>query len=242
MVEKVKKTTKKVAVKTVKPAETKIAGVSAKVYDMSGKAAGSITLPGEMFGAKINPTLMAQAVRVYLFSQRRGMASSKTRGEVNGTTKKIYRQKGTGRARHGAAKAPIFVGGGITFGPKPRDFSLELPKKMKKKALFSALTAKLQEDKIKIVDFKDAAGRTQEITKTLKSLELMSKKGEVKKLMVIVDAGAGNVLRASRNIKGATVQNVGNLTTYEIVNSNNLLFAKSSIEGLSKTFLKVKAE
>ena len=86
----------------------------------------SITLPKEIFDAKINNPLMAQAVRVYLANQRRGTLKTKSRGEVAISTRKIYRQKGTGRARHGAASAPIFVGGGIAFGPKPRDFSLKL--------------------------------------------------------------------------------------------------------------------
>lgn len=212
--------------------------VSASVYAMSGKAAGKISLPGEIFNAKVNPELMAQAVRVYLFGQRRGTASTKTRGEVRGTTKKIYRQKGTGRARHGAAKAPIFVGGGITFGPRPHDFSLDFPKKMKKKALFSALTEKLQEENLKIVDMGPITGKTREMVQTLKNLSLLSKNGSVRKVMVIVDHEGEIVLRASKNIEGVVVQNVSSLNTYEIINSNKIIFMKESIETLKKVFLK----
>ena len=107
------------------------ATVSVNVVGIDGKISGKIALPGEIFGEKVNKALLAQAVRVYLANQRQGNASTKTRGEVEGSTRKIYRQKGTGRARHGSVRAPIFVKGGIVFGPKPRDFSLDMPKKKK---------------------------------------------------------------------------------------------------------------
>lgn len=228
----------KVEAKLNTPAKSQKADISVSVYGADGKTAGKIALPGEIFGAKINPTLMAQAVRVYMATQRRGMASTKTRSEVNGTTKKIYRQKGTGRARHGAAKAPLFVGGGITFGPRPHDFGLTLPKKMKKAALFSALTSKLQENNVKVLDGAALSGKTREMVTTLKSLELTSKKGTANKVMVVVDGEGKLVAQGARNIMGTTIQNVSNLTTYEILNSKSLLFTKGSIETLKKTFLK----
>jgi large subunit ribosomal protein L4 len=124
------------------PKET---GLKLSVYDLKGAIAESLTLPKEIFGAKINNSLMAQAVRVYLANQRRGTLKTKSRGEVAISTRKIYRQKGTGRARHGAKSAPIFVGGGIAFGPKPRDFSMKLNQNMRRVALFSALSAKLRD-------------------------------------------------------------------------------------------------
>src|SRR5258708_225116 len=126
-----------------KKTEKKYTPVSVDVIGVDGKVSGKVSLPGEMFGEKVNKTLLAQAVRVYLANQRQGNASTKTRGEVDGSTAKIYRQKGTGRARHGSKRAPIFVKGGLVFGPKPRDFSLALPQKMKRKALFGALSAKV---------------------------------------------------------------------------------------------------
>src|SRR5207248_616028 len=98
------------------------------------KASGKVSLPKEIFAETVNKKLLAQAVRVYLANKRQGNASTKTRGEVEGSTRKIYRQKGTGNARHGSIRAPIFVKGGIVHGPRPRDFSLGLSKKMRRKA------------------------------------------------------------------------------------------------------------
>src|SRR3972149_4980450 len=120
----VKKTVK--AVKAVKATVTEevdsAKGIRTSVVGLDGKSAGSITLPQALNNAKINRQLMAQAVRVYLANQRVGNASTKTRGEVEGSTRKIYKQKGTGRARHGAIRAPIFVGGGVVFGPQPPEY------------------------------------------------------------------------------------------------------------------------
>src|SRR5664280_2511271 len=122
VVSKVQKATKpvvkKAAVKKELPKET---GLKLSVFNTSGKVLESISLPKEIFGVDINKQIMTQAVRVYLANQRRGTVKTKSRGEVKISTRKIYRQKGTGRARHGAASAPIFVGGGIAFGPRPRD-------------------------------------------------------------------------------------------------------------------------
>ena len=158
------KTTKVVAKKTAvkkeatvkvvnsQNAEVKAGSLKVTVVGIDGASKGSMTLPEAVFGAKPNKALIAQAVRVYLANQRQGNAATKTRGEVIGTTKKIYRQKGTGRARHGAAKAPIFVGGGVAHGPHPHDFSMEFPKKMKQKALISALSEKTQAGSIKVVE------------------------------------------------------------------------------------------
>lgn len=237
--EKKVKTAKKELVKkeaNVKAAlhekEAKESSISVSFYGLDGKIAGKISLPGEIFAAKVNPTLMAQAVRVYLSNQRTGTSSTKTRSEVAGTTKKMYRQKGTGRARHGAAKAPIFVGGGITFGPKPRDFSLDLPKKMKRRALFSALTEKLLENNVKVLDTASVTGKTREMAEALKNLNIAGK------VMVVVDSKGKLTAQATRNIKGVTVQNASNLTTYEVLSAKTILFSKTSIDALKNTFLK----
>ncbi len=248
----VKPAVKKAAVKTVKAAPKKTVAkeavvktevkeakgsISVSVYDLLGKSSGRMSLPSEIFAAKVNPALMAQAVRVHMASQRRGTASTKTRSEVAGTTKKIYRQKGTGRARHGAAKAPIFVGGGITFGPRPHDFALSMPKKMRRLALFSALTSKLAESSVKVLDTTDSKGKTREMFGLLKSLDLVSKNGHAKKVMVVIDNNGKLVSQSARNIEGARVQNASNLTAYEVLNANTLLFMKESVDLLKKTFL-----
>lgn len=214
------------------PVAEKVAGVSVTVMDLAGKAGGKITLPGEMFAAKINPTLMAQVLRVYAFSQRQGHASTKTRGEVSGTTKKVYRQKGTGRARHGAAKAPIFVGGGITFGPRPREFNLEIPKKMRRLALFSALTSLHKENKVMVFDAAGATGKTKEIVAFLKGAQLTGKK-----ITLVTTGETPMVTRAGGNLEKVSVIRAENLHTYAVLNSNALVFVKDSIEVLKKTFL-----
>ena len=139
------------AVKVVAKEMPKETGLKISVYSTAGKVLESMTLPKEVFDAKINNNLMTQAVRVYMANQRRGTVKTKTRGEVKISTRKIYRQKGTGRARHGAKSAPIFVGGGVAFGPRQRDYSLKLNQKSRKAALFSALSSKLKDGEIKIV-------------------------------------------------------------------------------------------
>ena len=237
---------KKVAVKkvvatkkaVVKAAATKETGLKQSVYDVKGKVAESINLPAEIFGVKINKTLMTQAVRVYLANQRRGTLSTKSRGEVKISTRKIYRQKGTGRARHGAASAPIFVGGGIAFGPKPRDFSLKLNQNMKRVALFSALTSKLKDGEIKVVTgLEKIEPKTKKMVDVIDKLELNGKNAQV---LLIMPSGNENVniVKAGRNIKGITVTSANLINTYEVLVNKRILFMKSSIDSLKETFLK----
>lgn len=221
-------------------AKTKVAGSAVKktaktgglivpVYGLTGKKKGTTTLPKEIFGAKVNPVLMAQAIRVYLVNQRQGTASTKTRGEVNKTTAKWYRQKGTGRARHGAKSAPIFVGGGIAFGPRPRHFELKISKQMRRKALFSALSEKLANNQVFVVDVDAASGKTKEIFNMFKTLNLL---GKVKSKMLFVRGEEGEAARAARNIDGLNIEPAQNLNAYEVLNSNSLVFAKDAIAKL----------
>ena len=199
------------------------------VYDIKGKVVEAINLPKEVFGAKVNKSLIAQAVRVYLANQRRGSASTKTRGEVAGSTRKIYRQKGTGRARHGSLRAPIFVHGGIVFGPKPRDYSLKFPRKMKKAALFSALSAKVKDKEIKIIKgLEDLMPKTKLMADVLKKLELTNK------VLLVLPEKTENISRASRNIEGVSTTLADQLNTYEVLRNKMLLFTKKSIESLNK--------
>lgn len=189
-------------------------------------------LPEEIFNAKINKTLMAQAVRVYLANQRQGNASTKTRGEVTGSTRKIYRQKGTGRARHGGVRAPLFVHGGIAHGPKPQDHSLALPKKMRKAALFSALTAKLIGQKIKIVsDLETIEPKTRSMAVALRKLDLAAK------TLLVMPVDIETVIRAGRNLPDVTITAANRLNTYEILNAKQILFMKDAIKRLEEVFL-----
>jgi large subunit ribosomal protein L4 len=241
----VKKTVKKTAVKkpVVKKAEVKKeivkeTGLKQSVYDTKGKVVESISLPKEIFGAKINNQIMAQAVRVYLFNQRRGTVKTKSRGEVNKTTKKVYRQKGTGRARHGAMSAPIYVGGGVAFGPRQRDYSLSFPQKMKKASLFSALSAKLSDGEIKVLTgLEKIEPKTKTMAGVIKNLNLEVKN---KKLLLITSEGAGNALRGGRNIKGLSILDAKQINTYAVLDNKGIILMKGALEVMKNNFLKQK--
>jgi len=231
--EKVKVETRIVVVKTTK--EKKL---SVSVFDTKGKAASSISLPAEIFNAKINDSLMSQAVRVYLANQRQGTVKTKSRGEVNRTTKKIYQQKGTGRARHGSRRAPIYVGGGLAFGPKPRDLSLNLSKKMKTLALFSALSSKLKDNEIKIIrGLESIEPKTKIMAEVLRNLGIDDDR-EI--LLVIPKAGneSQSVYRASRNIEGIDILTANTLNAYSVLDNKLVLLMKDSINVIKDTFVK----
>jgi large subunit ribosomal protein L4 len=224
----------------VKSAQTEVHhSLSLTVYNLKGVASGRVSLPKEIFGVKINDQLMAQAVRVYLANQRRGTLKTKSRGEVAISTRKIYRQKGTGRARHGAASAPIFVGGGIAFGPKPRDFSMKLNQNMRRVALFSALSTKLKDGEIKIITgLEKIEPKTKKMVNVVKKLELNEKGQQL--LLVTPKAGEDfdNVVKAARNIKGVSIVSSNQLNTYEVLANRQILFMKNAVDSLKETFLK----
>ncbi len=216
---------------------SKEAGISVKVAisGVDGVSKGNMTLPVEIFGTNPNKNLIAQAIRVYLANQRQGNASTKTRGEVTGSTRKIYRQKGTGRARHGANKAPIFVGGGVAMGPRPHDFSLKFPTKMKRAALISALSEKAQGGSIKVVDG-EFSGKTKEVAKLMKTLEL-TKKGKTNRVLLVVDKNE-NAARGAHNIGGLEIETASTLSTYGVVVNHNIVFLKNAVSELEKRLAK----
>lgn len=215
-------------------------GISVDMYSVKGTKAGTVSLPNEIFGAKVNAVLMSQAVRVYLANQRRGTASTKTRGEVDLTTAKWYRQKGTGRARHGAKSAPIFVHGGVAHGPKPRDYSLSMPQKMRQKALLSSLTKKLADGHIIVVDgFEALEAKTKNMVAFLKAVALAEKTVLFVTPPVSVE-GVKNVVKAGRNIKGLTLISANQLNTYEVLKNKHIVLMKNAVEVLEKTFVKGK--
>ncbi len=226
---KVKKFTpvKKEAVVKVAP---KAAGLSVPLFDSKGLKAGVVSLPEDVFGVKINKPLMAQAVRVYLANQRQGTHSTKTRGEVNLSTRKIYKQKGTGRARHGAASAPIFVKGGVAFGPKPRDYSLKLPQKMKKAALYSALSQKVKDGDVIVV-----SGLSKIEPKTKFMDVLVKKISNGRKSLLVTSSDPKDlesVYRAGRNLKNLEMSQARLLNTYEVLKYKNVIFMKESLEAI----------
>lgn len=204
------------------------ASLSIPVYSLTGRASGTLSLPKEIFGSKINKKLLSQAVRVYATNQKHLLAHTKTRGEVKGSTAKIYRQKGTGRARHGAIRAPIFVGGGIVFGPQSRKVRLDFPKRMKKAALISALSSKMADKGILGISGIDkASGKTKEIAKLLQKLA-------VKNALIVTSEQQDNVVRAVRNIPAAEVLPVNLINAYEILKHEVILLTKDALERLKK--------
>lgn len=218
----------------VEDKKTTTAKLQAEVVTVKGAKSGSISLPAEIFGAKINKSLIAQAVRVYLANQRSGSAHTKTRGEVAGTTKKVWRQKGTGRARHGSAKGPIFVGGGITHGPRTRDYTLGMPQKMRKAALFSALSSQFKEKKIVFVDPAGLTDKTKTFSQMLKSLSLVNKKGKANRVLIVLDKENSKLYRAGRNIEGMQVERVQDLTTYRVVENKHIVIMKNAVSDFVK--------
>lgn len=235
----VKKTVKAVVpirsqkIETEAPVKESVKSLTIAVYDVNGKKAGQIKLPEELFGVKVNQQLLSQSVRVYLANQRQGSASTKTRGEVEGSTRKIYKQKGTGRARHGSIRAPIFVGGGIVFGPKPRDYRLKMPETMRRKALAGALTNQLQSDKIIVIEgLSDIEPKTKLISSALKAL------GVTGRNLLVTASFKDGAVRAGRNIEGLTILPAQNLNSYAVLSPKKIVFMKEAIGVLQKTFVK----
>jgi large subunit ribosomal protein L4 len=210
------------------------------LYTIAGNKSGEIELPKEIFAAKINEPLMAQAVKVYLSNQRKAKAKTKTRSEIALTTAKWYRQKGTGRARHGAKSAHIFVGGGVSHGPNgEQNYHLNLSKRMKKQALFSALTSKLKSEEIMVVkDLEKVETKTKKMNEVLGKLtqdwKLESKNW---RLTLILPKNLENVTRSARNIPGVFLVQAHQLNTYEVLNGGKLIFTQQAIEGLEKTWI-----
>lgn len=209
---------------------TKKSGLSIDVYNTDGKLKESLPLPKEMFDLKVSAALLSQYVRVYLANQRQGTQSTKTRSEVIGTTAKIYRQKGTGRARHGAKKAPIFVGGGLTHAPKPRDYRLKINKKQRRIALYNGLTLRNKKRDILVIDGLAKLGeKTQAFVDTFEKNNINLNK---KNLFVYSKDGQGKLQMAARNIDNLTTAEVSNLNAYSLLANQKIIFSKEAIDYL----------
>ena len=199
--------------------------MKADVIDITGKITEKIELPQEVFGAEINEQLIAQAIRVYLANQRQGTHDTKTRAEVRGGGRKPWKQKGTGRARQGSTRAPHWKGGGIVFGPEPRDHSLALPVKMRRQALYGALSDKFKNKKIIFVEgLADIKNKTKELAKVL---EIITDK--TKKKLIIMPEKIESLWRAGRNIKNLNLIPARQLNPYIVMNSNLLIIMKEAI-------------
>lgn len=202
------------------------------VHNINGENVGEVSLKDSIFNTKINKYLVHQVIKYYLANRRRGTASTKNRGEVRGGGAKPWKQKGTGRARAGTNRSPIWVGGGTVFGPAPRDYSFSLPKKMKVAALKSALSDKLENKEIIIIDellLKE--NKTSEMVKILKNLQAF------KKPLIITEKEDNVVVLSVRNIKGAKVIPVSKLNTYDLVNQGKIIITKKALQQIEEVLI-----
>lgn len=203
---------------------TKSAALTARVYNIEGKPTGTVSLPKEIFGLKPNLKLLAQAIRVYQANLIPHTAHTKTRGEVAGGGAKPWRQKGTGRARAGSIRSPLWVGGGTTFGPRYRDTHLDLPKKQKRLALIHALSTKAEGGQIKVVTKLESIK-----PKTKVVINLLNKLGVNELALIVISKKNQNVSLATRNIKTLETDLVSNLNAYKVLKNRQLLISKEAL-------------
>ena len=206
--------------------------LTAELFDISGKKQGTIALPYEVFGQKVNKKLLAQALHIYFVNRSKHQGSVKTRAEVRGGGAKPWRQKGTGRARAGSRRSPIWVGGGKALGPKHRNIQLSLPKKMKRSALISAFSRKASDNQIKVIsNFEKMPPKTKIMANFLNKLQI---KGN--SLIVISqktqDTGK-NVKLAARNIQGASINTSNNLNAFELIKNKNIFISQEALAQIS---------
>ncbi|WP_109299484.1 50S ribosomal protein L4 [Aquimarina sp. AU474] len=205
------------------------------VIDINGKETGrKADLSDAVFGIEPNDHAVYLDVKQYLANQRQGTHKAKERAEITGSTRKIKKQKGTGTARAGSIKSPIFKGGGRIFGPRPRSYSFKLNKNLKKLARKSALSIKANDKAITVIeDFNFDAPKTKNFTAILKSLGLESKKS----LFVLAESN-NNVYLSSRNLKGSEVITTSELSTYKILNANKVVLLEGSLKGIETNLSK----
>ncbi|NBW27528.1 MAG: 50S ribosomal protein L4 [Flavobacteriaceae bacterium] len=206
-----------------------------KVLDFNGKDTGrKVQLSDSVYGIEPNNHAVYLDVKQYLANQRQGTHKAKERAEVAGSTRKIKKQKGTGTARAGSAKNPLFKGGGTVFGPRPRSYSFKLNKNLKRLARKSAFSIKAKESNIIVVeDFTFETPNTKNFINVLKALGL-----ENKKSLFVLGESNKNVYLSSRNLKGSSVLSNSELSTYAILNANNLVLLEGSLEGIEDNLIK----
>ena len=202
-----------------------------KVVNMAGKEVGEITLSDVIFGAEVNEAVLHAAVRAFLMNQRQGTQSTLTRSEVSGGGKKPWRQKGTGRARQGSTRSPQWTHGGIALGPKPRDYHVDMNKKTKRVALYSALSAKVAAGDLIVVDEIKVDGyKTKTVVNMLKAL------GAERKALIVLPEVDSFVVKSAANIPGVKTTLAHTLNVYDILNANKFVVSKAAIAKLEEVF------
>ncbi len=204
-----------------------------EVKNLKNEKVGELELNDEVFGAPLNEALIYDAVKNYLTNQRQGTVKTKTRGNTSGSGKKLWRQKGTGRARVASLRSPLWKGGGNVHGPQPRDWTSELPKKMKRGALKSALSERLREGNLVVVD-----GFNLDNHKTKTFASIARAFGWDKKTLIIETEPESNLILSSRNIPGVTVASGVNVNIYDVLNHEQIVFTKEAINALQEKLSK----
>ena len=198
---------------------------------MDGTEAGTIELMDEIFGIEVNQYAVHAVVKNYLANQRQGTQSAKNRGEVRGGGRKPFRQKGTGRGRQGSTTSPNHIGGGVVFAPKPRDYRYSLPKKLRRLAMKSALSSKVEGLQIIVLDsLKMEQPRTKEMLKVLANVKA------ARKTLIITDIKDENVIKSTTNIPGVKTTMVGEMNVYDIVNHTSLILTQDAVNRIQEVY------
>jgi len=201
------------------------------LYNIEGKEIGEVELKDEIFAVKISNAALHMTVKNFLANQRQGTQSTKTRSEVSGGGKKPWKQKGTGRARQGSIRSPQWKGGGVALGPKPRDYSYSLNKKTKRLALKSALSSKVLNNEIMVIDSLSMPEiKTKAFVKILDDLNI------TRKAFFVTGAKEDNLIASANNIKGVKTAVVNTINTYDVLNYNLLVIEKSAINKLEEVY------
>ena len=202
--------------------------MTAQTFSISGREVAALELPKNIFGVSVPETLLAQAVRVYLSNQRSASAKTKGRGEVQGSTRKLFKQKGTGRARHGSVRAPIFVGGGIAHGPDgSQNYTLNLPVKMARLALLGALSQKAKDKQVlALKNGSEASGKTKEAN------VLLDKMIPKRKVLLVTTPEQKNLKLAFRNIRRLTLTTTSTLNSYQVIVAPSVIFTAEALTAL----------
>lgn len=201
------------------------------LYDMNGAQIGELELNDSVFGIKPNKAVMYDFVKMQLANKRVGTSSTRTRAEVSGGGKKPWRQKGTGRARVGSSRNPVWTGGGIAFGPKPRDYSYRLPRRVRRLAMKSALSTKVLDNNIIVVDqFSFDEPKTKQMAATLQALN------SSKKTLVVTADGDPNVSKSARNIPGVKSLRVDFINVYDLLKYDTLLITRDAVAKVEEVY------
>ncbi|MCU0652465.1 MAG: 50S ribosomal protein L4 [Candidatus Omnitrophica bacterium] len=205
--------------------------ITLPILNTQGKEVDTLKLDATVFDGVVNEAVIQQAITAYRANQRRGLASTKTRGEVSGGGKKPWKQKGTGRSRHGSTRSPLWKHGGVVFGPHPRDFSYDLPRKIKNLALKSGLNAKVKESNFIILDSIELGeAKTKEAAKVMASLKLNNKYNT----LLLLEKIDVQLRRALRNIGSLCIDTAGNAHVYEVMAARKMVITKDGLQALVK--------